>query len=273
MAATTSFRASQSDFRTSQNQNTSFSYSESPLTQLPTPDFNFDDLRRRMNDFSTKFDVYIERGRKQVLAERNTFRARLSELNEEQRSASQQIQSLQSSLASHQHVLAREQHEKLDIQSQISSLQSHAESQRDHRDQLRSAIANTQRAIDAKVAAQKEYADKLDGQATLNGPELQFWETYLGTTINGGGEDGLIRVTYTFPPAPGDKTDQEAVFELQVPDIGAGGYEVVHTRPKLEKEEVEKVIRLLNETRDIAVLLKRMRGLFQQSLGQRMTIR
>lgn len=51
------------------------------MTQLPQPDFNFDDLRRRMTDFSTKFDAYLERGRRQVLSERNSFRARLSELN------------------------------------------------------------------------------------------------------------------------------------------------------------------------------------------------
>lgn len=80
------FHASQSPFRSSYAQNqqhatASFSYSESPLTQLPQPDFNFDDLRRRMAEFTNKFDAYLERGRRQVLSERNSFRARLSELN------------------------------------------------------------------------------------------------------------------------------------------------------------------------------------------------
>lgn len=74
----TSFRTSQQ--HTNTNPNT-FSYADSPLTQLPTIDFQFDDLRRRMSEFTSKFDAYIERGRKQVLAERNEFRARLSELN------------------------------------------------------------------------------------------------------------------------------------------------------------------------------------------------
>lgn len=73
----TSFRTSQS----AHQQSNTFSYADSPLTQLPTIDFQFDDLRRRMSEFTTKFDAYIERGRKQVLAERNEFRARLSELN------------------------------------------------------------------------------------------------------------------------------------------------------------------------------------------------
>lgn len=75
----TSFRTSQSTHQ--QNNTSTFSYADSPLTQLPTIDFQFDDLRRRMSEFTSKFDAYIERGRKQVLAERNEFRARLSELN------------------------------------------------------------------------------------------------------------------------------------------------------------------------------------------------
>ncbi|KAK6368959.1 kinetochore-associated Ndc80 complex subunit spc25 [Lithohypha guttulata] len=253
------FSTSQSDFRTSQaqsQQNASFSYSESHLTQLPAPNFNFDDLRRRMNEFTTKFDAYIERGRRQVLSERNSFRARLSELN-----------------ASHNHILGREAHEKSEIQSQITSLQSHADSQRTHRDQIKSAIASTQRAIDTKVAAQKAYAEKLATQSALNGPELQFWETYLGTTINGGGEDGLIRVTYTFAPARGQQEEQQAMFELQVPDCGSGGYEVVYTKPRLESEAIKKVVTRLNECRDIAMLLKRMRMLFQETMGERMILR
>lgn len=88
MAATSvlNFSTSQTDFRASQshqhqNATATFSYSDSPLTQLPTVDFNLDDLRRRMSEFTAKFDAYIERGRKRVLEERNDFRARLSELN------------------------------------------------------------------------------------------------------------------------------------------------------------------------------------------------
>jgi hypothetical protein len=57
------------------------SYSDNPLTQLPTVDFNFEDLRKRMTDFTLKFDAFIEQGRKRVLQERNEFRARLGELN------------------------------------------------------------------------------------------------------------------------------------------------------------------------------------------------
>lgn len=56
-------------------------YSDDPLTQLPAVDFKFDDLRKRMAEFTVKFDAFIEQGRKRVLEERNEFRARLGELH------------------------------------------------------------------------------------------------------------------------------------------------------------------------------------------------
>lgn len=77
------FSASTSSFRASQSQlaPAPFSYSDSPLTQLPSVDLNFEDLRQRMAAFTAKFDAFIERGRKRVLEERNGFRARLGELH------------------------------------------------------------------------------------------------------------------------------------------------------------------------------------------------
>lgn len=47
---------------------------------LPSINFGFEDLRNRMAQFSARFDAFIERGRKQVLEERNQFRINLAEL-------------------------------------------------------------------------------------------------------------------------------------------------------------------------------------------------
>jgi kinetochore protein Spc25 len=84
MAATmsgTTFMNSTSSFRASQSHATpSYSYTDNPLTQLPSVDFNFEDLRQRMAAFTVKFDAFIEKGRKRVLEERNEFRGRLAEL-------------------------------------------------------------------------------------------------------------------------------------------------------------------------------------------------
>ncbi|KIW95523.1 uncharacterized protein Z519_04108 [Cladophialophora bantiana CBS 173.52] len=262
-AGTSSFRASQSQMATP------MSYSDSPLTQLPAVDFNFDDLRKRMADFTIKFDAFIERGRKRVLEERNEFRARLGELNEEQRSASTQIVTLQSTLSTHSQVLAREQAEKNEMHAQISKLESHQAAQSAQRDRLKSAIAQTQRQIDAKLQAQREYAAKMEGQSRLNGPELNFWETYLGCRIEGSGDENKVRIVFVFPPVKGSGNggeEREALFELLVPDTGHGKYDVVYMRPRLEAAKVAKVVDRLNATREIGTLLKGMRGLFVETL-------
>jgi kinetochore protein Spc25 len=47
---------------------------------LPTVDFNFNDLRERMAQFTVRFDDFIERGRKRVLEERNAFRMSLADV-------------------------------------------------------------------------------------------------------------------------------------------------------------------------------------------------
>jgi kinetochore protein Spc25, fungi type len=77
--APSAFSASTSSFHASQTATTG-SYSDNPATQLPSVDFNFEDLRQRMAAFTVKFDAFIERGRKRVLEERNEFRGRLSEI-------------------------------------------------------------------------------------------------------------------------------------------------------------------------------------------------
>lgn len=47
---------------------------------LPKIHFGFEDLRSQMMQFTAKFDAFIEKGRKQVLQERNQFRVDLAEL-------------------------------------------------------------------------------------------------------------------------------------------------------------------------------------------------
>lgn len=152
-------------------------------------------------------------------------------------------------------------------------MESHAAAQREQRTKLQSAIGTIKRQIEAKLAAQAEYAARYEAQANQNAPELTFWETYLACRIDGAGEPSVIRVVYSFPPARGGTEDQEAVFELDVPESGNGNYHVTHCRPKLSVEKVAKVVDKLNETRDIAVLLKGMRRLFQDELGERMIMR
>src|SRR5690242_20323335 len=81
MAAATAFSTSTSSLRASQSHQPSYSYAGSHLTQLPNVDIPFEDLRKRMNEFTVRFDAFIEKGRRRVLEEHNDFKAKLSELH------------------------------------------------------------------------------------------------------------------------------------------------------------------------------------------------
>lgn len=48
--------------------------------QLPSINFGFEDLRSRMNQFTARFDDFIEKGRRRVLEERNQFRVNVAEI-------------------------------------------------------------------------------------------------------------------------------------------------------------------------------------------------
>lgn len=52
--------------------------------QLPSINFGFDELRSRMNQFTARFDAFIEKGRRQVLDERNQYRMNVAELHGKQ---------------------------------------------------------------------------------------------------------------------------------------------------------------------------------------------
>ena len=190
-------------------------------------------------------------------------------MTDQKHSTKTQINSIQSTLGTHSHIVSRETAEKNEMHAQISELESHQHNQMAQREKLKNAIAQTQRHIDSKVEKQREYAEKMDGQSRLNGPELSFWETYLGCRIEGSGDESKVKVVFVFPPAKGggkSGEEREAVFELKVPDSGAGGYEIVHTKPRLKADDVERVVNKLNETRKIGTLLKGMRALFVEDM-------
>jgi kinetochore protein Spc25, fungi type len=186
---------------------------------------------------------------------------------EENKSTATAISSLQSTLTTQQNLQQRELAERDEITAQIHKLQSRQSAQQQQRDKLQSAIAATQRQIENKLATQREYASKQDSQSALNAPELGFWETYLGLRFEGAGDEGVVRVVFVFPPSSKQGGEErEAVFELRVPETGSGGYEVGYMKPKIEREKVDIWVDRLNETREIGVILKGMRGLFAEEM-------
>ena len=188
----------------------------------------------------------------------------LLQSTEDRRSSTTRIATLSSTLSSHAQLVSRESAEKAEMHGSISSLTTAHQDKAATCARLRTAIATTQRQIDAKHVAQQSYAEKMDAQSRLNGPELGFWEEYLGTRIEGSGREDVVRVVFVFEPGKSGEVEKEGVFELKVPE--RGGYDVVFSKPRLDDKRVAGCVERLNESRDIGAFLKGLRGLFGEVL-------
>jgi kinetochore protein Spc25 len=171
------------------------------------------------------------------------------------------IEILSSKSSSHQQTLAKEAAETNEMQTAIASLSAQRDAHLATKESLKQQIAETQKQIDAKLAAQRAHAQHLDAQSRFNIPELDFWTSNLCLTIEGAGQNDRLKFTFTHI----DDRDwtREAWFEL---DTTRREYDISYCKPKLGKEKIERVVEKLNETRDLRLLLKGMRELFVEAI-------
>jgi kinetochore protein Spc25 len=171
------------------------------------------------------------------------------------------IEILQLKTSTQQQTMAKEAAEVQEMEASVASLAEQRDRQQARRDALETTMAETQREIDARLAAQREHARKLEAQARFNIPELDFWVTNLCLRIEGAGHEDRLKFVYTHVDER--NWEREAWFELST---SARDYDIRHCRPKLEKEKVDRVLERVNETRELAVLLKGMRELFVDAM-------
>ncbi|KAI0181320.1 chromosome segregation protein Spc25-domain-containing protein [Hypoxylon sp. FL1284] len=228
---------------------------------LPSINFGFDELRDRMAKFSARFDAFIEQGRKRVLEERNQFRMNVAELQEDQRMKKRDMEILQQKTSTHQQMVSKEAAETREMQAAIASLSAQRDKNKAARDGLQRQIAETQREIEGRLAAQRAHARYVESQSRFNVPELDFWMQNLCLKIEGAGRDDRLKFVYTHVDEK--SWEREAWFEL---GTASKDYDVRHCRPKLEREKVDRVLDRVNETRDLVVLLKGMRELFVEAM-------
>ncbi|KAK5165017.1 kinetochore-associated Ndc80 complex subunit spc25 [Oleoguttula sp. CCFEE 6159] len=228
---------------------------------LPSVSFGFEDLRDRMARFTMRFDEFIEKGRKRVLDERNAFKMNVAELQEDQRARQRSLEIISLKTSQHSQNVQKESQETAEMHAAISQLTATRDAQLGHRDQLKLQIADVQKSIKQCKEAQQQHARELDSQARHNIPELSFWQDYLCLRIEGAGVDDQLKFVFTHID---DKDwEKECWFEL---GMGSRDYEVLQTRPKLERDGIEECLDRLNETRELGGFLKAMRGLFAAAL-------
>ncbi|KAF2965454.1 hypothetical protein GQX73_g8131 [Xylaria multiplex] len=237
------------------------SMAPSMADQLPSINFGFDDLRDRMAKFTAKFDAFIEQGRKRVLEEHNQFRMNLAELQEDQRMKKKDMEIVQHKINTHQQTRSKEDAERREMESSINSLTRQRDANLAARDSLKKQIAEAQKEIDVRLAAQRAHASRIEAQSRFNVPELDFWVTNLCLRIEGAGQNDRLKFVYTHVDER--NWEREAWFEL---NTASRDYEIKHCRPKLEREKIERVLERVNESRELPALLKGMRELFVEAM-------
>ena len=228
-----------------------------------------------MAQFTASFDAFLEKGRKQLLEERNRFHASQAELQgiyfasgpvlgdltdhikEDRRMKKRDIEILNHKTQTHEQTLQKEAAEAAELHEAISTITQQRDSRLAMRDRFKQQIDETQKTINQRLDAQKAHARHLDAQSHLNNPELEFWQDYLCLRIEGAGRDDRLKIVYSHLLEK--DWEKEAWFEL---GTASRDYEVFHCRPKLDKAAVEHVLQTVNEDRDFGAFLKRMRKLF-----------
>ncbi|KAI9678191.1 MAG: kinetochore-associated Ndc80 complex subunit spc25 [Caeruleum heppii] len=230
---------------------------------LPNIHFGFDELRDRMARFTTRFDDFIERGRKRVLEERNQFRMNVAELHEDQRMKKRDIEILSLKSTTHSQTLQKEAQETTEMESAIATITAQHADRAAARERLQQQIADTQKLINQRLDAQRQHAQHLDAQARFNAPELDFWQDFLCMRIEGAGATDHIKFVYSH--LDDRDWEKESFFLLDMSNANRD-YEVLHCRPKLEPDAVGKCLVKLNESRELGGFLKGMRELFVQAM-------
>jgi kinetochore protein Spc25 len=161
----------------------------------------------------------------------------------------------------HQQTLAKEAAETNEMKTAIASLSAQRDGHLTTKESLKQQIADTQKQIDARLAAQRAHGQHIDAQSRFNIPELDFWTSTLCMTLEGAGLND--RLKFVFTHIDDRDWEREAWFEL---DTTKREYEIPYCKPKLEKEQIERVLDRLNESRDLRVLLKGMRELFVEAV-------
>jgi len=178
-------------------------------------------------------------------------------ISEDQRMKKKDIEILTSKTSIHQQILTKEAAETDEMQAAIASLSAQRDVHLTTRESLRQQITETQKQTNARLAAQRAHAQHLNSQSRFSIPELDFWTSNLSLTIEGAGQND--RLKFVFTHMVDIDWNREAWFEL---DTSKREYEIPYCKPKLEKEQIDRVVEKLNETRDLRVLLKGMRELF-----------
>ena len=238
---------------------------------LPSVAFGFDDLRDRMSHFTSRFDEFISTGRRRVLESRNRFRINVADIHEHSRATQQKLDNLAQQSHTHASNIGREAAETVELQEAIGKLNIQKEERAIVKQKLLADIREVQGEIAVSQKEQKVYEERTEEQRRLNGPELRFWTDNLCMRIeacnDSSGKSAKLqstvdRLKVVFTHVDEVQWEKEYWFDLEMSGGTGAGYNVGMTKPKLEREEIERVLEVMNTSCNLAKFLGGMRSLF-----------
>lgn len=152
--------------------------------------------------------------------------------------------------------LVKEAQEAAEMHAAIASISTQLDDRQQQRTRLGSQIESVKRLIQKRQDAQAEHARQLDGQSRLNEPELDFWQDYLGLSIDGVGQADHIKFTFSLLLENSWETESFLVMSMATRE-----YRVLQSKPKLEETAVQQAVDKLNLHRELGPFLQDVRHL------------
>ncbi|KAK9466283.1 chromosome segregation protein Spc25-domain-containing protein [Lipomyces arxii] len=231
----------------------------SSATTLPDFVFDFDNLRRKMDSFQSKFDQYIATDRKRILSDRNKFEKEIAEAKEQEQHMLNQIEYYKEKEQEVAHENARETEEVQETEQSITEFTKKKQELSVLRDAVVRQISETQQLLEKKREERAQERSKLLVQSSQNAPELQFWEQNLGLRFEGVQDDYLKAIFWLLCESNWDKEYQVVI------DLTSRDYEISNCEPALPRSVLDDITARLNESRDFGRFLKEIRNAFKDS--------
>ena len=204
-----------------------------------------------------------------MLETRNQFRISVAEIHEQSRSTQQKLDTLAQESSVHNSNIGREAAETTELQDAIGKLSKQKDQSAKVKERLSMEIRQIREEVEVRKREQRLYDESLEEQRRLNSPELRFWTENLGMKIEAcenasskSRKTDTDRLKIVFTHVDEAQWEKECWFELEMSAGSNGGYNVGMSKPKLEREEVERVLEVMNATSNLARFFGGMRSLF-----------
>ncbi|KAK9459420.1 chromosome segregation protein Spc25-domain-containing protein [Lipomyces oligophaga] len=221
---------------------------------IPQFSFDFTKLCQKMDNFQARFDEYIASERKRVLEERNRFDKQIQDGKEQEQKMITQIDYYRKKEDDICQEITREQQEIKDTEKSIESFDSQKRELTLQLEAIMKQISEVQMQNERRRNERSQERARILQQTSLNVPELEFWEKYLGLRIEAVHDDHL---KFVFTLVDDSNWDKEY---YAVVDLSCHDYQVPESQPELATEVLEPILARLNSSREFGRFLKEIRA-------------